>query len=249
VRRSLSLLVLAVVLVALALGARSVRAAGSASSVEASPFPGGLSPQWLNAADVEPTACLAKLAASGAKYTVLPAQQKPNAKGCGVPHGVLVTRGPTGITYSPPLWVDCSFATLLEPIETIIQEEARSELDTSIRHVDTFGAYVCVTRAGPWTTRFATKPAISEHSFGLAFDLRSLTPAKGRPITVLQDYEQGVDEPVTPRGRFLRNVAIRLKRESGLTHVLTPDFDAAHRNHFHLDRGLPFGWWWATGNQ
>lgn len=212
------------------------------------PFPGGLSPQWLNAADVEPTACLAKLAASGAKYTALPAQEKPNAKGCGVPHGVMVTRGPTGIVYSPPLWVDCSFATLLEPIESVIQEEARSELDTSIKRIDTFGAYVCVTRAGPWTTRFATKPAISEHSFGLAYDMRSLTPARGRPITVLQDYEKGVDEPVTARGRFLRNVAIRLKRESGLTHVLTPDFDAAHRNHFHLDRGLPFGWWWA-GNQ
>ena len=222
-----------------------MRAAGSSASTKVSPFPGGLSPQWLNAANVEPTACLAKLAASGAKYTVLPAQTKPNAKGCGVPHGVLVTRGPTGIVYSPPLWVDCSFATLLEPIEAIIQDEARSELDTTIRRVDTFGAYVCVTRAGPWTTRFATKPAISEHSFGLAFDMRSLTPAKGRPITVLQDYEMGVDEPVTPRGRFLRNVAVRLKRESGLTHVLTPDFDAAHRNHFHLDRGLPFGWWWA----
>jgi len=111
---------------------------------------------------------------------------------------------------------------LLEPIESIIQEEARSELDTSIRHIDTFGAYVCVTRAGPYTTRFSTKPAISEHSFGLAYDMRSLTPEKR-----------------------LRNVAIRLRRESGLTHVLTPDFDPAHRNHFHLDRGLPFGWWWA----
>lgn len=230
---------------ALAFHGSAVGAAGASAAGKKSPFPGGLSPQWLNAANVEPTACLAKLAATGAKYTVLPQQSKPDAKGCGVPHGVMVTRGPTGITYSPPLWVDCSFATLLEPIESILQEEARSELDTSIRHIDTFGAYVCVTRAGPYTTRFSTKPAISEHSFGLAFDLRSLTPARGRPITVLQDYEKGVDEPVTARGRFLRNVAVRLRRESGLTHVLTPDFDAAHRNHFHLDRGLPFGWWWT----
>jgi len=227
-----------------AAAAAGTHGTAATAAAKANPFPGGLSPQWLNAANVEPTACLAKLAASGAKYKVLPPQAKPDAKGCGVPHGVMVTRGPTGITYSPPLWIDCSFATLLEPIESIIQEEARSELDTSIRHIDTFGAYVCVTRAGPYTTLFSTKPAISEHSFGLAYDMRSLTPAKGRPITVLQDYEKGADEPVTARGRFLRNVAIRLRRESGLTHVLTPDFDAAHRNHFHLDRGLPFGWWW-----
>jgi hypothetical protein len=105
---------------------------------------------------------------------------------------------------------------------------------------------VCVTRAGPYTTRFATKPAISEHSFGLAYDLKSFTPRKGRVVTIEKDYEKGTDEPAQPRGRFLWNVARRLRRETNLTHVLTPDFDAAHYNHFHLDRGLPFGWWWLT---
>jgi hypothetical protein len=209
-----------------------------------SPFPGGLSPQWLNAANVDPVACLAALQATGAKYRVLPPQDKPDRKGCGVPHGVLVMRGPSGIAYTPPLWVDCSFATELASIEGVIQDEARDQLHTSIRGIDTLGAYVCVTRAGPFTTRYATKPAISEHSFGLAFDLRAFTPARGREITVLKDYEKGTDTPAQPRGTFLHNVAVRLKRETGLTHVLTPDFDADHANHFHLDRGLPFGWWW-----
>jgi hypothetical protein len=222
----------------------AARAGGSTAS--ASPFPGGLSPQWLNAANVDPEACLARLKETGARYRVLPPQSHPDKKGCGVPHGVLVTRGPTGIEYSPPLLVDCSFATELPAMEQIFQEEAQAELDTTIRRIDTLGAYVCVTRAGPYTTRFATKPAISEHSFGLAYDLKSFTPRKGRVVTIEKDYEKGTDEPAQPRGRFLLNVARRLRRETNLTHVLTPDFDAAHYNHFHLDRGLPFGWWWLT---
>ncbi|HEY8089605.1 MAG TPA: extensin family protein [Polyangiaceae bacterium] len=237
-RRLAFLLVTACVLAA---PAPSARADGKPS-----PFPNGLSPQWLNAADVEPTACLERLKASGARYTVLPPQARPDRKGCGVPHGVFLTRGPTGIVYAPPLLVDCSFAAELPAMETAIQEEARAELGTEIRRIDTLGAYACVTRAGPYTTRYSTKPAISEHSFGLAVDLRSFTPAKGREITVQRDYEKGTDAPREARGRFLREVARRLRHETGLTHVLTPDFDAAHFNHFHVDRGLPFGWWWAS---
>jgi hypothetical protein len=217
-----------------------------AKAPAASPFPGGLSPQWLNAASVDPVECLARLKESGARYRELSFQSHPDKKGCGVPHGVLVTRGPTGIAYAPPLLVDCSFAVLLPAMEKVIQEEAEAELGTSIRRIDTLGAYACVLRAGPYTTRYATKPAISEHSFGLACDLATFTPRKGRPISVAKDYEKGTDTPKEARGRFLWNVARRLRRETSLTHVLTPDFDAAHYNHFHLDRGLPFGWWWAV---
>jgi hypothetical protein len=229
----------AVVLAALLADARA--GAGSTTA-----FPGGLSPQWLNAASVDRVTCLQRLRESGATFRVLPVQERPNAKGCGVPHGVLVTRGPTGIAYAPPLLVDCSFAVELPAMEEVIQQEARAELATTIRRIDTLGAYACVTRAGPYTTRYATKPAISEHSFGLAYDLRSFAPVRGREITVVHDYEKGTDSPREARGRFLLNVSRRLRRETGLTHVLTPDFDAAHYNHFHLDRGLPFGWWWSV---
>jgi hypothetical protein len=223
---------------------RPLDAGRSVPGPPASPFPGGLSPQWLNAADVDPADCLARLNASGAHYRALAPQARPNAKGCGIPHGVLVTRGPTGIEYAPPLLVDCSLATELTAIETIVQQEAEAELTTTIRRIDTLGAYACVTRAGPYTTAYATKPAISEHSFGLAVDVQSFTPRAGRAIFVAKDYEKGADAPAQPRGRFLFHVALRWRRETNLTHVLTPDFDAAHHNHFHIDRGLPFGWWW-----
>lgn len=240
-------MVLAIAMLAIAIPiARRAGAHGSAPSPHpsTSPFPNGLSPQWLNAANVDPVGCLATLQASGAKYKVLAAQERPDRKGCGMPHGVVVVRGPTGITYNPPLEVDCSFAVELGPIENVIQDEARQDLGIPIVRIDTLGAYVCVTKAGPYTTRFSTKPAISEHSFGLAYDLRALTTRNGHTITIEHDYEKGNDDPRTANGRFLFQVAMRLRRETHLTHVLTPDFNADHRNHFHLDRGLRFGWWW-----
>ncbi len=222
----------------------AARPARAGDPVSSSPFPGGLSPQWLNAAQVSAADCLATLAASGARYRVLPAQARPDRKGCGMPHGVIVTRGPTGIVYSPPLALDCSFAVDVAPMEAIFQDEARRVLGASIRRIDDFGGYACVTHAGPYTTRYATKPAISEHSFGVAYDLHSFTTDGGRTIAVERDYEIDTPEPRRPAGRFLLDVATRLRSETRLTHVLTPDFNADHRNHFHLDRGLPFGWWW-----
>jgi hypothetical protein len=229
---------LAVLALALALTSASARADA--------PSPTGLSPQWLNAADVDPVACFDQLKASGARYRALAPQARPDRKGCGMPHGVIVFRGPTGIAYNPPLTVDCSFAMELGAIKRVIQEEARSDLATSIVRIDTLGAYVCVTKAGPYTTRYATKPAISEHSFGLAYDLRDFVTKAGRTISVERDYEKGNGDPRTAAGRFLYETAWRLKRETKLTHVLTPAFNADHRNHFHLDRGLPFGWWWDS---
>jgi len=236
--------------IALVLSATSSRAAGDRAlprPAPTSPFPGGLSPQWLNAADVDARGCLERLATEGvrpARYRALAPQARPDRKGCGMPQGVTVFRGPTGITYSPPLTVDCSFALELAAMEAIFQDEARRELGDSVREIDDLGGYACVARAGPYTTRYATKPAISEHSFGLAYDLRALITSKGRVVTVERDYEKGTSEPQKPAGRFLLACADRLRRETALTHVLTPDFNADHRNHFHLDRGLPFGWWW-----
>jgi hypothetical protein len=231
-----------------AVHARAGEKADPRAPAQADAFPGGLSPQWLNAANVDRLACLARLDASGAKYRTLPPQPKPDRHGCGMPNGVIVFRGPTGIVYNPPLTVDCSFAQDVPAMEAVFQEEATDKLGDRIARIDTLGAYACVTKAGPYTTRYATKPAISEHSFGLAYDLRSFATVKGRTITVERDYEKGTVDPQKPAGRFLRAVAVRLRSETSLTHVLTPDFNADHYNHFHLDRGLAFGWWWSTNS-
>ncbi len=198
--------------------------------------------QWANASALDREACLAALKAmkeSGAKLTVHPPQTKPNKLGCGMPQPVTVTKGPTGIVHSPPLVIDCSLAQELPKIEAILQEEARAELGAELRKVQNLGSYACRKSNGPATRAWAGRAVMSEHAFGLAIDMNAFGPAKGRAVTVLKDW--GKDDG---RGRFLSHLRRRLKAETAVTHVVTPDYNAAHRDHLHVDRGLPWGWWW-----
>jgi hypothetical protein len=69
----------------------------------------------------------------------------------------------------------------------------------------------------------------SEHSTGNAIDVSAFILADGRRISVVRDWSRD-----DPRGRFLHAV-----RDGGcwvFATVLSPDYNAAHRDHFHLDQ-------------
>lgn len=191
--------------------------------------------QWDHVLAKGEGTCRDELAATGAKFQALPDRPEPDVKGCGIPHGVLLRQGPTGIRYSPPVSLDCSLALRLTEVEKVVQEEAETHLGSRIVRIGTLGSYACrgvIGRLAGWSD------GISEHSFGNAIDIARFDPEKGRPATVLRGYEAGVSDPEKPAGKFLLAVARRLRREAGVR-VLGPDFDASHRDHFHLDAGLP----------
>jgi len=190
--------------------------------------------QWNNVASVDGASCRADLTRAGFRFTPVVDVAAPDKKGCGVPHGVVVARGPTGILYSPPLFVDCSLARELVDIERIVQEEADRHLGVPIARIATLGTFACRHRRGRW------EDTMSEHSFGDAADLASFEPRKGRVISVARDYELGKADP-SARASFLRAVYARLRDETKLTFVLGPEFNPEHRDHFHIDRG--YRWW------
>ncbi|AUX28870.1 uncharacterized protein SOCE836_009550 [Sorangium cellulosum] len=192
--------------------------------------------QWSHIAAAAGADCRDALKQSGARFQALPDVAKPNKKGCGIPHGVLLTRGPTGIVYSPPLQVDCSLALRLADIERVVQEEAETHLGSPIARISTLGSYACrevVGRMRRWSE------GLSEHSFGNAFDIARFSPKRGRAVSVLRDYVLHGSDPTTREGRFLRGVARRLRAEGAAARVLGPDFDASHRDHLHIDCGTP----------
>jgi hypothetical protein len=197
-----------------------------------------INPQWDNAAAVDGPATIASLKAAGAKLTAQPPQKKPNSKGCGMPNGLTLTKGPTGIVYSPALEIDAALAKELPAIEKILQEEALAALGSEIKKIETLGSYACRTTKGPLTTAYGGKGVLSEHAFGLAFDLKSMTTKKGKVVTIAKDW--GKDNKT---GEMLVTFRRRMLKETGITHVITPDYNAAHRDHLHIDRGLPWGWW------
>src|SRR5690606_5019383 len=123
---------------------------------------------------------------------------------------VLLRKGPTGITYSPAITVDCALARSLASVERIVQEEAEAHLGSRIVKIGNLGGFAC----RPRNSRKGA--SLSAHAFGSAVDVSVFHPKKGPPAIIARDW----NEPKRPsaaqdkRRTFLRNVFWRLRREA-----------------------------------
>lgn len=133
--------------------------------------------------------------------------------------------GVTYTTYNQPLVIDCSLAV---------------SLDEAGRYLTGLGLDKAMFSSAYSRRNVRGTDRPSKHSFGLAIDIHSF----GGPDTlrVDRDYEQGlgddvdcVGKPITQGGATLKILQCQLVR-SGLFHlVLSPDYDDAHHDHFHLE--------------
>jgi hypothetical protein len=76
---------------------------------------------------------------------------------------------------------------------------------------------------------------LSQHAYGRAIDLSGFVMENGERITVLSHWERGDDTPGTTQGRFLYDFVHRLHEEHVFNNILTPEYNAAHHDHFHVD--------------
>lgn len=148
----------------------------------------------------------------------------------GVAHAVEVT-GPLGgvvlASDDQPLVIDCSLAVSLD-------EAGRYMKALGIERATFSSAY------SRRNVRGTNHP--SKHSFGLAIDVHTFTGPDLGTLRVDRDYEQGLGDevdcvgaPLTQGGAVLKVLQCQLVR-SGLFHlVLSPDYDDAHHDHFHLE--------------
>ncbi|WP_375288594.1 extensin family protein, partial [Sphingomonas sp.] len=97
---------------------------------------------------------------------------------------------------------------------------------TAIRH---FGSYSCRRLYG------RDAGAFSEHATADAVDIAGFVLADGRTISVVRDW-QGNGDAAT----FLRTV--RNGACGVFATVLSPDYNAAHRDHLHLDQAARGAW-------
>jgi len=105
-----------------------------------------------------------------------------------------------------------------------VQPLAEGILGTRVSRIDQLGTYSCRRMYGdenaPW----------SEHATGNAIDIAGFQLEDGRRVNVLRDWGDGEDS-----GRFL--IAVRDAACSNFGTVLSPDYNAAHADHLHLDQG------------
>ncbi|KTC58602.1 extensin [Pseudomonas fluorescens ABAC62] len=108
-----------------------------------------------------------------------------------------------------------------------LQPAAQAVFGQSVARVDHLGSFACRNIYGRAEGR------LSQHASANALDVAGFRLADGRSISVLKDWPGEGDS-----ARFLRQV-----RDGACDYfnvVLSPDYNAAHRNHFHLDMGR---WW------
>lgn len=167
-------------------------------------------------------ACLRALDDLGVKYT--------RARRRGIRLGVRV-RGPIGgVTYTgyrkAPLILDCSLVYSLALSARFLREHG-------IERATYSSAYQ------RRRVRGTKRP--SKHSYGLAIDVHTYA-GDGREFHVRDHYEQGLGDdvdcigrPLTEGGRVLRTVECQMRRSELFYSLLTPDYDAHHYNHFHIE--------------
>ena len=175
--------------------------------------------------------CEAELTAMGVKFRAasLPVHVPPRSKiTCGAPQVVTYLKGPGDIAYNAAPTVTCSMALALASFERILQKEAVAIFGSPVARIDQLGTYNC--------REIAAYPGwISEHSYANAIDIGRFVLKNGKSVEVLRDFDVGDPPPTKPAASFLRVVTRRANDEDVFSHVLTPFFNATHRNHFHLD--------------
>ncbi len=153
---------------------------------------------------------------------------------CGYDDGVsLKPEVEASLRYAPAgLVTACPVAAALALWERdVVQPAALRLLGTRVARVDHFGSYSCrrlYARAeGPW----------SEHATADAVDIAGFRLADGRRISVLGDWPGEARDAAFLRA--VRNGACDL-----FATVLSPDYNAAHADHLHLDQAArgAMGW-------
>ena len=167
--------------------------------------------------------CLSELGAQHASFTPLPDQYF--GQGCsnvGTVRLASLRSDTASLELSNLGPVTCSVATGFAGWARFgVDRAAEQILGSRVMRIETYGSYSCRNVAG--TNRR------SGHATANAIDVSAFVLDDGRRISVLDDWDGGTDA----ERRFLRVVHKSACKRFGT--VLGPQYNAAHRNHFHLE--------------
>jgi hypothetical protein len=178
--------------------------------------PGWATQRKLAALRSDPEECHAVLERSGVAFTVL----DPAGEGtCRRPDR---TQWRDGLLSPARPVTTCAVNAAMQVwLARSVQPAAAELLGSPVIRIDHLGTFSCrrIGGGGNW----------SEHATGNAIDISGFVTADGRRITVLRDWaSDGAD------AEFLRRVRDGACDVFGT--VLSPEYNAAHADHLHLDQ-------------
>jgi hypothetical protein len=185
--------------------------------------PGWLTRYKLARLDDAPAVCLSTLEQATMRFQPVP--DRAVSSGCGFDNAVRIER--TSVQVGEPFTLSCPAAVSLALWERhALQPAAASMLGSGVRRIEHYGSFACRNVYGREGGRR------SQHATADALDVAGFVLDDGRRITVASHWHSG-DE----RSAFLRS--IQAQACVFFDGVFGPDYNAAHADHLHLDRG-PF---------
>ena len=171
----------------------------------------------LPSSAAETRQCHAALLAAGVAFEPLPDREP--SPGCPIRGTVKLTDIGTPVTNLGAL--TCPLASAFAAwTRFAVQPAATIAFGRRVARVETMGTYACRNVAG--------SSRLSEHARANAVDVGAVVLDGGRRVTVVSGWSGAPDEQ-----RFWRLVHASACRRFGT--VLSPDYNAAHRDHLHLD--------------
>lgn len=163
----------------------------------------------------DPAACREALTIAGARFAEAPVRSQV----CPVEGAVRLTDGTTPMAPAAPA-MSCRLALAYVAWDRYALRPAGAV------RVDHYGVFSCRNIYG------RTAAPRSQHAFANALDVAGVRLADGRRLTVAGDFRRD-----DARGRVMR--ALRDDACGLFRTTLSPDYNAAHRDHLHLEGGPP----------
>jgi hypothetical protein len=169
----------------------------------------------------EPMQCFAVL--EQARWQIQPLPDRQTGEGCGFQDAVRVDR--MGMRLGAPFSLTCPAAVSLALWEQhVLLPASRRHFAAAPVRMEHFGSYACRNLYG------REGGARSRHATANAIDIAGFVLEGGRRVAVARDWER--DGPAALFLRELHQGACRF-----FDAALGPDYNAAHADHLHLDRG------------
>lgn len=166
-------------------------------------------------------ACRAVLASARIPFEPVP--DRETGAGCGFENAVRAGRD---LTISGTVTATCPLVVSWALFERhALQPAARRHFGTDVASSQHYGTYACRNVYGRSTGRR------SQHATANAIDIGGFTLRDGTRVSLQRDWA-GPDDRKSAFLQDVRDGACRFFRG-----VLGPDYNAAHADHFHFDRG------------
>jgi len=185
--------------------------------------------QQLMALNFKPSSSCMDIARDAAGYTTVVADPKRPTSGAGENvcgwDVARIVYGTEDVKFAPgESNMQCPLSVAVYLWQREVDALARKHFDQPLVKIHHYGSYSCRRQRGNGSGNW------SEHAFANAWDVAAFELKNGTVISVLKDW----DEPRKKRNflRETRSAACDIFRVT-----LSPDFNAAHADHFHLDMG------------